>query len=82
MVTVMCPSLGSPLIFGIKAICSFLLIKMEVGRRVRGRAIIRVADEGLQEEIRTLTTRLVAVEAGRCRDPEGGDDSEEENTAI
>jgi len=38
----------------------------------------RVADEGLREELRALTARLEAVEAGRRRDPELGDDSEEE----
>jgi hypothetical protein len=51
---------------------------MEVGRRGRGRGARRVADEGLREEIRILTARLEAVEAGRRRDPELGDDSEEE----
>jgi len=55
---------------------------MEVGRRGQGRAIRRVEDEGIQEEIMTLTTRLAAVEAGRHRDLEGGDDSEEENIAT
>eukprot|EP00253_Pinus_taeda_P020001 PITA_20001 len=55
---------------------------MEVGRTSRGRAIRRVVDEGLQEEIRTLTARLVALEVGRHRDPEGGDDNEEENAAT
>eukprot|EP00253_Pinus_taeda_P014351 PITA_14351 len=42
----------------------------------------RVADEGLREEIRILTARLEAVEAGRRRDPKIGDDSEEEATVI
>eukprot|EP00253_Pinus_taeda_P029162 PITA_29162 len=51
---------------------------MEAGRRGRGRAIRRVADEELREEIRILSARLVAVEARRRRDPKGGDDSEEE----
>lgn len=51
---------------------------MEVGRRGRGRAIRRVVDEGLREEIRILNACLVAVEAGRRRDSEVGDDSEEE----
>ena len=53
-------------------------IDMEVGRRGRGRGVCRVADEGLSEEIRILTTRLEAVKAGRRRDREVGDDSEEE----
>eukprot|EP00253_Pinus_taeda_P017972 PITA_17972 len=51
---------------------------MEVQRRGRGRGVCRVADEGLREELRVFTTRLEAVEAGRRRDPELGDDSEEE----
>eukprot|EP00253_Pinus_taeda_P016833 PITA_16833 len=54
---------------------------MEIGRRGRGRAIQRVANAGLREEIRILSVRLAAVEAGRHRDPEGGDDSEEEFAA-
>jgi len=55
---------------------------MEFGRRGRGRAVRRVADEGLREEIRNLTACLAALEAGRCREPEDGDDSEEENVAM
>jgi len=55
---------------------------MAVGRRGRDRAIRRVDDEGLHEEIRILSARLVAVEAGRCRDSKGGDDSEEEATTT
>jgi len=55
---------------------------MEVGRRGRGRAIWRVANEGLHEEIRILCARLVAVEEGRHRDRKGGDDSEEEVVAT
>jgi len=51
---------------------------MEVERRGRGRGAWRVAEEGLQEEIRIFISRLEAVEAGRRRDPEVGDDSEEE----
>lgn len=51
---------------------------MEVGRRGRGRGVRRVADEGLREEKKTLTTCLEVVEAGRRRDPELGDDNEEE----
>jgi len=37
-----------------------------------------MADEALREELRVLTARLEAVEAGRRRDPELGDVSEEE----
>ena len=55
---------------------------MEVGRRGRGRVGRRVADEELREEIRNLTARLAAVEAGRRRDPKDRDDSEEENIAM
>eukprot|EP00253_Pinus_taeda_P021340 PITA_21340 len=55
---------------------------MEVGRRGQGRAIRRVSDEGLREETRNLTAHLAAMEAGRPRDLEGGDDSEEENIAT
>lgn len=54
-------------------------VKMEVGRRGQGRAIRGVVDEGLREEIRTLSAHLAVVEVGRHRDPKGGDDSEEEN---
>ena len=35
---------------------------MDVGRRGRGRAIRRVADEGLEEEISNLNARLAAME--------------------
>ena len=56
--------------------------EMEVGRRGCGRGIRMIAEEGLREEIRILTTRLEAVEAGRRRDPETGDDSEEEVIAT
>lgn len=38
----------------------------------------KVPDEGLREELRALTARLEAVEAGRRRDPELGDDREED----
>lgn len=51
---------------------------MEIGRRGRGRAIRRVEDEGLREEIRILSAHLAAVEARRRRDPDGGDDTKEE----
>eukprot|EP00253_Pinus_taeda_P034455 PITA_34455 len=51
---------------------------MEVGRRRHGRGAQRAADEGLREEIRILTTCLEAFEARRRRDPEVGDDNEEE----
>eukprot|EP00253_Pinus_taeda_P003705 PITA_03705 len=51
---------------------------MDIGRRGRGRGARRMADEALREELRVLTARLEAVEAGRRRDPEIGDVSEEE----
>eukprot|EP00253_Pinus_taeda_P016313 PITA_16313 len=51
---------------------------MERGRRGRGRGARRLAEEGLREEIRILVARLEVVEAGRRRDLEIGDDSEEE----
>ena len=54
------------------------MTEMEVGRRGHGRAIRRVVDEGLKEEIRILNAHLAAVEAGSRRDSEVGDDSEEE----
>lgn len=50
---------------------------MEGGRgRGRGRAIRRVAEEGLREEIRVLRERLAVVEAGGRRNPT--DDSDED----
>lgn len=51
---------------------------MEVQRRGRGRGACRVADEGLREQLRILTARLEAIEGGRRRDLELGDDSEDE----
>eukprot|EP00253_Pinus_taeda_P008213 PITA_08213 len=51
---------------------------MERGGRGRGRGARRLVEEGLREEIRILATRLEVVEAGRRRDPEMGDASEEE----
>eukprot|EP00253_Pinus_taeda_P022252 PITA_22252 len=51
---------------------------MDIGRRGRGRGARRMEDEALREELRVLTTRLEAVEAGRRQDPELGDVSEEE----
>eukprot|EP00253_Pinus_taeda_P014540 PITA_14540 len=51
---------------------------MDIGRRGRGRGARRMADEALREELRVLTARLEVVEAGRRRDPELGDVSEEE----
>ena len=51
-------------------------------RRGRGRGARRGADEGLREQIRVLIARLEAVEAGRRRDPELGDTSEEEVVAA
>jgi len=53
-------------------------IDMEVGRRGLGRVVRRAVDEGLREEIRILTARFEAVEAGRRMDSEVGDDNEEE----
>lgn len=55
---------------------------MEVQRRGCGSGVHRAVDEGLREEIRTVTARLEAVEAGRRRDPELGNDSEEEAIAA
>lgn len=51
---------------------------MEVGRRGRGRgrAVWRIEEEGLREEIRVLRERLAVVEAGGRRDP--ADDSDED----
>ena len=43
-------------------------IDMEVGRRGLGRVVRRAIDEGLREEIRILTARFEAVEAGRRMD--------------
>jgi len=54
----------------------------KASRRGRGRGARRGADEGLREQIRVLTARLEAVEAGKRRDPELGDDSEEEAVAA
>jgi len=51
---------------------------MEVQRQGHGRGVHRVVDEGLREELRALTACLEVVEVGRRRDPELGDDSEEE----
>eukprot|EP00253_Pinus_taeda_P033797 PITA_33797 len=51
---------------------------MEVQRQGRGRGARRGTDEALREELRVLTARLEAVEAGKRRDPELGDDSEDE----
>lgn len=51
---------------------------MEARIRFFGRAIQRVVDEGLREEIGILNAHLVVVEAGRRRDLEIGDYSEEE----
>eukprot|EP00253_Pinus_taeda_P035603 PITA_35603 len=46
------------------------------GGRGRGRAIRRIAEEGLREEIRVLRERLAVVEAGGRRNP--ADDSDED----
>eukprot|EP00253_Pinus_taeda_P012208 PITA_12208 len=51
---------------------------MDIVRRGRGRGARRMADEALREELRVLTARLEAVEAGRRRDPQLGDVNEEE----
>eukprot|EP00253_Pinus_taeda_P023872 PITA_23872 len=51
---------------------------MDIGRQGRGKGACRMADEALREELRVLTARLEAVEAGRRRDPELGDVSDEE----
>eukprot|EP00253_Pinus_taeda_P016668 PITA_16668 len=55
---------------------------MEVQRRGRGRGTHRGVDEGLREQLRILTARLEAVEADRRRDPELGDDSEDEAATV
>ena len=55
---------------------------MEIGRRGCGRGVRMIAEEGLREEIKILAARLEAVEAGSRRDPEVGDDSEEETEAT
>ena len=52
--------------------------EMEVGRQGCGRGVRRIAEEGLREEIRILIARLEAIEVRRRRDPEIGDDNEEE----
>eukprot|EP00253_Pinus_taeda_P007111 PITA_07111 len=51
---------------------------MDIGRRGQGRGTHRMADEALREELRILTAQLEAVEAGRRRDLELGDVSDEE----
>lgn len=55
--------------------------EMERGRRGRGRGVWRIAEEGPREEIRILTAHLEAFEVGRRRDPEVGNDNEEEAKA-
>lgn len=55
---------------------------MEVGRRGGGRAIRRAVGEGLTEDISILNACLAVVEARRRRDPEGGDDSDEEAAVM
>ena len=55
---------------------------MEVGRRGRGRGILRAAEDELHEEIRVLSARLEAVEVGRCRDLEDGDDNDADTIAT
>eukprot|EP00253_Pinus_taeda_P004479 PITA_04479 len=59
------------------------MVEVQAPRRGRGRGARRGGgDEGLREQIRVLTARLEAVEAGRRRDPELGDESEEETVAA
>eukprot|EP00253_Pinus_taeda_P022922 PITA_22922 len=58
------------------------MAEVQAPRRGRGRGGRRGADEGLREQVRVLTARLEAVEAGRRRDPELGDDSEVEAVAA
>ena len=55
---------------------------MEVGRQGHRRGIRRVAEEGLREEIMILNAHLATVEAGRRKDPEEGDNSEEEAVVV
>lgn len=55
-----------------------LIEEMERGSRGHGRCARRIVEEGLREEIKILATCLEAVEAGRRRDLEVGDDNEEE----
>lgn len=59
-----------------------LIEEMERGRQGHDRGAQRIVEEGLREEIRILTADLEAVEAGRRRDPEVGDESEEEAKAA
>jgi len=67
---------GWATISGIRA--GLILGRMDGGRggRGRGRAIRRIAEEGLREEIRVLRDRLAVLEAGGRRNP--ADDSDEE----
>eukprot|EP00253_Pinus_taeda_P030856 PITA_30856 len=59
------------------------MAEVQAPRRGRGRGVRRGGgDEGLREQIRVLTARLEAVEGGRRRDPELGDESEEETVAA
>eukprot|EP00253_Pinus_taeda_P003108 PITA_03108 len=59
------------------------MAEVQAPRRGRGRGARRGGgDEGLREQIRVLTARLEAVEAGRRRDPELGDESEAETVAA
>ncbi len=55
---------------------------MERGRRGHGRGARRLEEGGLREEIRILVARLEAMEVGRRRDPEIGDESEQELEAA
>ena len=55
---------------------------MEVQRWGRGRGGRGVVDDGLREQLRILTARLEAIEGGRWRDTELGDDSEYEAATV
>ena len=55
---------------------------MDVARQSGCSGARRLAEEGLREEIRIRATHLEAMEAGRRRDPEIGDESEEEPKAV
>jgi len=67
---------GWAIISGIRA--GWIVGRMDGGRggRGRGRAIRRIAEEGLREEIRVLRDRLAVLEAGGRKNP--ADDSDEE----
>lgn len=63
---------------GIKA--GFTVFPRDGSWKMRtGRGAQTAVDEGLWEEIRILTAHLEAVEVGRRRDPEVGDDTDKED---